>query len=354
MNMRYKDHLFEEAVARTAIPTGKGLCTRNCPSNIAIVKYWGKKEDQLPCNPSLSYTLRNTLTGSSVKWETGPGVSASTEFLFEGKPSPAFAGRVAAFLMKASEYLPFLNYTRLIISSNNTFPHSSGIASSASAMGALALALCDIERELYALPEDEYFLQKASFLARLGSGSAARSIYDGFVLWGETPGLRGSSDEYAIPVDKVHNSFSSLRDSILIIDSGRKKISSTEGHSLMKDHPYAETRFADARKNTNELLEILAKGDWSNFIRLMEHEALSLHAMMMTSRPGFLLMKDGTVGAIEETARFRKESGIPIGFTLDAGANVHLLYPSEEARTVKSWIDTTVRKYCEHGIVIDG
>jgi len=353
MSDPFKAILLDEAGSANLNLSGKGSFVSSCPSNIAIVKYWGKYGEQKPRNPSLSYTLGKAQTISTVDWECGIGMTPSTRFLFEGKPAPAFESKVQAFIRTASTYLPFLRQAQLSIDSRNTFPHSSGIASSASAMGALALAFCTIESDLLKLPKDQDFYRKASFLARLGSGSASRSVYEGFVLWGKTPGIKESSDEYAIPLENVHQNFSDIQDSILIIDSSGKKVSSSEGHTLMKGHPYAKTRYREAMKNLDRLLAILAAGDWDAFIRLMEHEALSLHAMMMTSNPGYLLLREGSIKAIEELNNFRRESGIPLGFTLDAGANVHILYPGESAEKVRRWIDTDVRKFCENGQVIN-
>ncbi|MFZ5941019.1 MAG: diphosphomevalonate/mevalonate 3,5-bisphosphate decarboxylase family protein [Bacteroidota bacterium] len=354
MNDIFRTRLLEEAAGMKDVPRGEGICTKECPSNIAIVKYWGKYGEQKPRNPSLSLTLNNALTATSIHWETGKNIRPSVRFTFAGKESPVFAERIGKYLATLQPYLPFLSKSSLHINSVNTFPHSSGIASSASAFGSIALLLGEIADELYGKTGEEHFLRRASFFARLGSGSAARSIYRGMVLWGESSRYPGSSDEFAVPVQEVHQDFSDIRDSILIIDSSRKKVSSSVGHALMEDHPYALTRFGEADKNLGQLLEILKTGDWESFISLMEHEALSLHAMMMTARPGYLLMKGGTLSVLEEVQRFRKETGLPVGFTLDAGANVHLLYPPAVAIEIKKLTDSVLKAFCENGEVIEG
>jgi diphosphomevalonate decarboxylase len=195
-------------------------------------------------------------------------------------------------------------------------------------------------------------LRKASFLARLGSGSACRSLFPGFALWGETDGWAGSGNEYAIPVDNYHEVFRDMRDSILIVESGRKKVSSSTGHSLMASNPFADTRFRQARMNLDRLSRILGEGNWDAFIEVMEEEALSLHAMMMTGKPGYLLMRPGTLAILEKVRSFREKKGARLGFTLDAGANVHLLYPPQEESRVHEFMNARLLEHCENRQVI--
>ena len=138
-----------------------------------------------------------------------------------------------------------------------------------------------------------------------------------------------SNDEFAIEFQNIHSNFKNYQDTILLIDKGIKKISSTVGHNLMHNHPFSKERFNQANKNLKDTISILEKGDLNKFISVTEKEALTLHAMMMTSNPYFILMKEGTLSVIEKVWEFRESSDIPLSFTLDAGANVHLLYPDE-------------------------
>src|SRR5690606_15288203 len=141
----------------------------------------------------------------------------------------SFRPKVQSFFERILPYMPFLKDFHFRIETSNSFPHSSGIASSASGMAALALCLCEAERR-WAETEEQDFLRKASFLARLGSGSAARSIGGPLVLWGEHPSLPGSSDLYALdnPFD-LHPEFHGLRDTVLLVEAGRKAVSSSQG-----------------------------------------------------------------------------------------------------------------------------
>jgi diphosphomevalonate decarboxylase len=323
------------------------------PSNIAIVKYWGKYPGQVPANASLSVTLKEAVTRTRIgyAYHTG-GTGVQLEFKFEGKQQPEFEGRLKRYLDGINSYFPWLANSSLTISSENTFPHSSGIASSASAMSALALGLCEIEEQMYGGAVTKDFFRKASFIARLGSGSASRSLYGNLAVWGFTASCKESSDEYAIPVEGVHKNFLGLRDSILIIESGKKQVSSSMGHEMMKSNPYAKMRFDAAEENMQRLCSIVRNGEIKQFIDVMENEALTLHAMMMTSRPGYMLVKANTVEAIHRIREYRRKSGRSIGFTLDAGANVHVLYPENEAEEIGKFIDAELAGLCEDERVI--
>jgi diphosphomevalonate decarboxylase len=324
------------------------------PSNIAIVKYWGKYPGQIPANASVSITLSKALSRTAVAYRfTGKEIKhGGLNFTFEGKQVPAFTKRVKKYLDTITRFLPWLTQTELTIQSENTFPHSSGIASSALAMSALALGLCEIDEQLYDRKLTEHFFRKASFLARLGSGSASRSLYGKMAVWGSTSGFKDTSDEYAVPLDDIHENMLGMRDSILIIESGTKQVSSSLGHDLMKTNPYARLRFDVAEENMQKLASVIRNGETAGFIDIVENEALSLHAMMMTSNPGFILMKPNTIEAIHRIRNYRKETGLLVGFTLDAGANVHVLYPEDQAVKAAEFIDTALKPLCENGQII--
>ena len=215
------------------------------------------------------------------------------------------------------------------IDTSNSFPHSSGIASSASGMSALALCICDIAVEKGLLAEDK-FKEIASELARLGSGSASRSVYGPMGEWGKHSDFEGSSDAFAIPYSDVNAVFKDYCDTILLVHKGPKTVSSTVGHGLIDDNPYATARFAQACKNMTKLQSILKSGDLDGFINLVESEALTLHSLMMSSNPYFILMKSETLKVIEAIWAKREKDGVKWCFTLDAGANVHFLYPQAD------------------------
>ncbi len=323
-----------------------------CPSNIALVKYWGKRDFQKPMNPSLSFALQNAFTETSV--ELHKDGDQEVEFYFEDVAN-AFGERIEKYLGHVSTRLPWVNKYNFRIHSRNSFPHSAGIASSASAFGALALCLTELD---FALSGKEInspeFWRKASELARMGSGSACRSVYPGFAIWGKTQLFESCSDDYAIPLSEgIHPLFYGLRDAILMVDSGTKEVASSFGHQLMNEHIYQHSRIAQAHQNLNELYLALLTGDQEKFISVVENEALSLHAMMMTSNPSFLLLKPNSLELISRIRRFREKSQIPVCFTIDAGPNIHLLYFQENQLDVKAFIERELLAFCENGKWID-
>jgi diphosphomevalonate decarboxylase len=331
----------------------KRTATEVCPSNIALIKYWGKYENQIPANPSISYTLSQCRTITEM--EFAEGENFSVKLFLSGKEEPKFAEKTAKYLAGIEKYLPWVLRGSFVIKTENTFPHSSGIASSASGFGALAKCLMALDKEISGEKSPEETLQKASLLARLGSGSACRSLYNGLVVWGATPVVSGSADEYAVPypVSEIHPIFRDFNDWVMLIHEGQKSVSSTVGHGLMNGNPYAQVRFAEAAKNFFTLQEILKNGDMDGFIKLVEHEALTLHAMMMVSDPAFILMQTGTLETIHKVWDFRRETGLPLFFTLDAGANVHLLFPNDgQQERIKAFIETELLAYTQSGGVV--
>lgn len=342
-----------KAQSISATDNTSGSVSAKCPSNIALIKYWGKKEVQIPMNPSLSFTLNESNTQTTLKYQTKSTQGFSLKVFLDDELQESFAPKIIQFFKRISDYVSFLENFDWEIHTHNTFPHSSGIASSASGLGALSLCLVELEEKLGGKLSKEERDRKASFLARLGSGSACRSIYPGITVWGKTDAVEGSSDLYAVPYPyKIHDHFKNFCDTILLIDEGQKEVSSTVGHNLMNDHPYAETRFQSAEENLAKLIPVLKSGDLKEFGRIVEHEALSLHAMMMTSNPYFILMKPNTLLAIEKIWAFRKKTDMPLFFTLDAGANIHLLYPENIKEIINDLIEKELKELCSGGSFI--
>ncbi len=330
----------------------EGKVTWKSPSNIALVKYWGKEANQIPANPSISFTLDSCATTTTVSYKRLNKKSAgfSFELFFEGKPKEDFKPKIEVFFTRIEKYLPFLKEYQFNIETTNSFPHSSGIASSASGMSALALCLMDLEKQLNPKMKEDFFKRKASFLARLGSGSACRSIEGDLIQWGFHEKTKGSSNLYAIKYPyKVHEIFCNYNDTILLVHKGQKEVSSTVGHNLMHNNPFSRQRFEQAHENLTNLQSVLAEGKLDDFIKIVESEALTLHAMMMSSMPYFMLMKPNTVAIIHKIWEFREASKTHICFTLDAGANVHVLYPESEKDKVFQFIKNELVAYCENG-----
>jgi len=327
----------------TDIPTGS--VAWQSPSNIALVKYWGKKDIQIPCNPSVSFTLSTSNTETKLEFEPNTTGQISIEFYLDHVRNEKFEVKIVSFMESLIPVFPFLTQLKFKAYSKNTFPHSAGIASSASGMSALALCFCEIEKKYFNTLNEEAFYQKASHIARLGSGSACRSLYGGVVSWGEVPGFNHTSNEFGTCLNEyVHPDFLTFKDSILIVDAGQKKVSSRVGHGLMNSNPFSQQRFEQANTNIVKLMKAMKENDIETFMAITESEALTLHAMMMTSMPYFLLMKPNTITLIEKIWDYRQQTGNPVCFTLDAGPNIHLLYPQKIENEVLAFIESDLTK----------
>lgn len=327
------------------------------PSNIALVKYWGKKGKQLPANPSISFTLSECVSETTVVLTEKklPAKEVELRFYFDKKENLSFRIKILKFFESISKDFKLLRDYGVVVYSSNTFPHSSGIASSASSMSSLALCLCELENKInkQKTGKDE-FLKEASLYARLGSGSACRSVYPYAALWGKYKGMKGSSDTVAIPAaGELHRVYKTFRDTILIAASGEKKVSSRVGHSLMNGHAFADARYAQAVSNMGELMDSLRTGDLEKFGQVVENEALTLHAMMMSSNPSYILMNGATLQMIERIRAFRESTRMPVYFTLDAGPNIHLLYPEKIEDLIRGFVLEDLQPLCEGGKFIE-
>ncbi len=326
-----------------------GSFTHSAPSNIALVKYWGKKENQIPANPSLSFTLNNCKTITTLQYEPKTEKGISFDLLFEGQPKESFRPKIQKYFERIQDLCPYILDYHFTIDTQNTFPHSSGIASSASGMAALSVNIMALEKLVAPDQSEDYYNQKASVLARLGSGSACRSIKGNIVVWGQTESIENSTNLFGVEFPyELNLIFENYQDTILLVDKGEKQVSSTVGHELMHNHPFALQRFAQAHTNIAHLKDVLKTGNLKQFIALVESEALTLHAMMMTSMPYFILMKPNTLEIINQIWKFRETTNIPVCFTLDAGANVHVLYPNSHKKEVQSFIADKLATYCQN------
>jgi diphosphomevalonate decarboxylase len=313
------------------------------PANIAFVKYWGKKGHQIPANPSLSMTLRDCVTKTKVSFT--PSEKLSVELLLDQKREDKFAVKIQKYLESLETDLPWIKNLSLKIETKNSFPHGAGIASSASGLSAFALCLTDYIHELAGIDDEALFYKRASFLSRLASGSACRSVYGNFTTWGESK-LADTTDKYATPF-KVHRDLVKMKDAVMVVSGKEKSVSSRAGHDRMKEHPFAEARFVQAKANFNIMTDALKAGDMERVGIILENEALSLHAMMMTSPDSFTLFLPNSLAGMEMVRQFRRETQIPVYFTLDAGPNLHLIYPHNFDSKVRSFVESELTPYAE-------
>jgi len=329
--------------------------TWRCGTNIALIKHFGKRERQLPSNPSLSLTLSAIAIETTIEYEfidsiRHPGVI----FSYEGFNNEIFTKRVSSFINNLILDIPVLSRIRMTITSRNTSPNSQGIIMPSNIFSSLALCLCSIEERFEgSVTGNKDFFQKASYLARLGSGSSCRSVYGGYVVWADSEEHPTFSNLYGQPYPfEVHPTFQNIQDTVLIVSKERTNISNHDYHALIKAHPDATSRFGQARKNFKLLLKALQTGEINVFIKVIEVEALSINELLKSIPEGKSILLPASQAIIDKTIAFREETGIPVCFTFDIGPNIHLLYPEAYKKDVRSFITEQLLSHCDEGIVI--
>lgn len=287
--------------------------------NIAFIKYWGNRDQalRLPANGSLSMNLDGLLTRTTATFD--PALE-SDRLTLAGEPvhGPALE-RVSAFLDLVRAMAGF--ETRAAVVSENNFPAGAGIASSASAFAALALAAS----RAAGLDPDEAALSR---LARRGSGSASRSVPGGFVEW-RAGG--GDADSYAVSIAPPEHW--DLVDFVALVSAGHKAIGSTEGHALAGTSPLQSARVADAPRRLEACRRALLARDFEALAGIVELDSDMMHAVMMTGTPPLHYWQPASLGVMAAVRAWRAE-GLPALYTVDAGANVHVLCPRAHAAEV--------------------
>ena len=288
--------------------------------NIAFIKYWGNQDDELriPSNGSISMNLDGLFTRTMVSFQ--PSLPFD-ELIVNGKEIVGRGlERVSKVLDLVREAAGFEMNAEVI--SENNFPVGAGIASSASAFAALALAAS--KSAGLDLGENEL-----SRLARRGSGSAARSVPGGFVEW-QVGG--GDMDSYAFSIAPPEHW--DLVDCVAVVNTSHKKTGSTEGHALAGTSPLQEARLKDAPRRLGICREAILKRDFEALVAVLELDSDMMHAVMMTSRPALMYWHAATVEIFHAVREWRAQ-GLPAGYTVDAGANVHVITTVESGGEVK-------------------
>ena len=278
--------------------------------NIAFIKYWGNRDDalRLPLNGSISMNLDGLHAITTVHFD--PALSRDHFFLNNEVQSGASLERVSAFL-NIVRGLAGITISALVRSANN-FPIGAGIASSAAAFAALGMAASTAA----GLELDQHRL---SALARHGSGSACRSIPSGFVEW--LPGT-STQDSYAVSI--APPDAWDLVDCIAVLETGHKKVGSSEGHGVAPTSPLQPARVADAPRRLDLCRKAILKRDFFVFAEIVELDSNLMHAVMMTSRPPLFYWTPVSLELIKAIPQWRA-AGLPVCYTLDAGPNVHVL-----------------------------
>jgi diphosphomevalonate decarboxylase len=291
------------------VDSGLSATARAHP-NIALIKYWGNRDEaiRLPASASISFNLSGLETTTSVAFESS---LAADSIEIDGL---AAQGPVAERVVRHLDHIRALSgqRARARVLSRSNFPAGTGIASSASAFAALTVAACAASG--LSLPEDHL-----SRIARLGSGSAARSIPDGFVAL-ET----GASDEQAFAHSLAAHTHWDLIDCVALVSREPKSVGSSQGHRLAGTSPLQLARVEDAPRRFEACRRAIQEKNLLQLAEVVEQDCLMMHAVMMTSRPSLLYWLPATVRVLHQIREWRAH-GLAAAFTIDAGPNVHCL-----------------------------
>ena len=292
------------------------IVTAAAHPNIAFIKYWGNRDDnlRLPVNGSISMNLAGLETRTTVNWDEK---RVNDELTLNGSRLTGLGmERVSAFLDLVRQMAGIHSCAE--VTSESNFPSGAGIASSAAAFAALALAAT----RAAGLDLNEADLSR---LARHGSGSACRSIPAGFVEWQMGT---GEADSYAVSIAAPGHW--DLADCIAVLSSKQKSTGSTEGHALAGTSPLQSARVADAPRRLEICRKAILQRDFAAIAEIVELDSDMMHAVMMTSHPGLFYWQSATL-TVMYAIREAREKGLPVCYTIDAGPNVHVITEAGEA-----------------------
>jgi diphosphomevalonate decarboxylase len=289
------------------------------PSNIALSKYWGKRDSELnlPINSSLSVSLGSLGTKTEIRMRDEEVIFLNGQLQ---SADSSFAQRIAAFL---DLFRPMFGNACFEIRTENNIPTAAGLASSASGFAALVMALDDLAG--WGLDK-----KQLSMLARLGSGSASRSVYDGFVQWnaGDNP---DGADSYAEPLPNVWQNF---RIGVLEISKARKPIGSRDGmNRTVQTSELYKSWPAQANRDIETIRAAIIAQDFPILGKAAENNALAMHATMMSAWPPLIYLQPESIEMIHKVQRVRAD-GLEVYLTIDAGPNIKLLFLEEHAAAV--------------------
>src|SRR5574342_76742 len=285
-------------------------------ANIAFIKYWGNRDNtlRLPSNGSISMNLDGLYTRTTVSFQ--PSLPFD-ELIINGHEVTGSGLDRVSYILDIVRGMANIHERAEIITENN-FPSGAGIASSASAFAALALAGSKAAGLKLSEPQ-------LSRLARRGSGSAARSIPGGFVEW-----QVGTTDEDSFAFSIAPADHWNLVDCVAIVSVSHKKTGSTEGHAIASTSPLQAARVADAPRRLEICRNAILNCDFDSFAAIVELDSDMMHAVMMTSTPALHYWKPASMEVMNSVRTWRSE-GIPVCYTVDAGPNVHVICPETEA-----------------------
>ena len=288
-------------------------------ANIAFIKYWGNRDNvlRLPMNGSISMNLDGLYTRTTVSFQ--PSLPYD-ELIINGHETAGAGRDRVSYILDLIREMANIRDSAEVMTENN-FPSGAGIASSAAAFAALALA----GSKAAGLDLSEPDLSR---LARRGSGSAARSIPGGFVEW-----QAGESDDDSFAFSIAEADHWNLVDCVAVVSASHKKTGSTEGHSIAPTSPLQAARVADAPRRLDLCRNAILHCDFNAFASIVELDSDMMHAVMMTSTPALHYWKPASLEVMSKVRTWRVE-GIPVCYTVDAGPNVHVICPETEAHLI--------------------
>lgn len=294
--------------------------TAQAPSNIAFVKYWGRKDEELrlPENGSISMNLSNLQTTTTIEF----GDFEKDEVNFNGKIEDLENNRAIKHIDRIRKLATGLPSKVKIVTENN-FPTGTGLSSSASGFAALTFAGASAAG--LKLSEKEL-----SILARQGSGSACRSIPSGFVEW-----LDGDTNEASYAVSIFPPEHFNIADIIAVVSTEKKFLATSEGQKSARTSPFFEKRLSLIKNKIERVKKAIEEKKFSEFGELVETEALEFHSILFTSRPPLFYWTPSTVVVMKQVQNWRRE-GLECYFTINTGQDVHVICKKEDAETVSA------------------
>jgi diphosphomevalonate decarboxylase len=310
------------------------------PVNIAVVKYWGKRDAKLnlPTNSSLSVTLSQADLRTLTTASTSASFSGEDTLILNGESSDISGARTQACLRElrarrqaleaANSDLPKLSSYPLKLVSENNFPTAAGLASSAAGFAALVRATAD----LYELPDSP---SELSLIARQGSGSACRSLFGGYVAWRMGERLDGTDSKADLVAEASH--WPEMRALILVVSAAKKGVSSSSGmqQTVATSGMFKERIETVVPKNMKLMEEAVRDKDFAKFAEVSMRDSNSFHATCADTYPPIFYMNDVSKAAIRAVEQINAKAGKTIAaYTFDAGPNCVVYYLEENAATI--------------------
>lgn len=278
-------------------------------ADIALIKYWGKKDEvlRLPLNSSVALNLEGLTTTTTVEFDESYNDEVMIDgMVVAGREKGRIVEQVGRLRQMSGVGLPF----KMV--SENTFPRATGLSSSASGMAALTLATAG------ALDMD-LTQKQLSILARQASGSACRCVCGGVVEWHEGETSEESFAETIFPASHLQ-----VVDVVVIVGKEAKKVATTDGMKRLHDHQFMKVRLEGVNQKIRELKRLIKAKDIEAIGMLIEAEALEFHSMLLTSTPPIIAWLPETMAVMRKVQELRNQ-GLQVWFTINTGFNVHVL-----------------------------